>query len=56
MGIAMEPETTSLLEEIEQFRKEKEKIRNLVGQIGGADSAKRNKIITVAFIFSRSDP
>ena len=44
------PDASSLQEELEQFRTEKEKIRNLVGQIGGAKSAKRDKIINIIFI------
>ena len=40
----------ALLEELEQFRKEKERIRLLVGQIGGKGSEKRDHIINVVFI------
>ena len=43
-------ESVSLEEEVEQFRKEKEKIRNLVGQIGGAGTARFDKILNVIFI------
>ena len=43
-------ETEALLEELEQFRKEKEKIRSLVGQIGGAASTKRNRIANIVFV------
>ena len=43
-------ETASLRKELEQFQKEKEKIRNLVGQIGGAASDKRDKAINIFFI------
>ena len=46
----MEAETKALLEELEQFRKEKAKIRDLVGQIGGAASAQRDKVINIVFI------
>ena len=45
-----EPDTTSLAEELEYFRAEKEKTRNLIGQIGGAKSAKKEKVITVTFV------
>jgi len=40
----------SLLEELEQFRAEKEKIRMLVGQIGGKGGQKLDKIINISFI------
>ena len=43
-------DTETLREELEQFRHEKEKIRQLVGQIGGKKLAKRDKIINIAFI------
>jgi len=43
-------ETTSLQEELDHFREEKEKIRLLLGQIGGKGSAKRDTMINVAFI------
>lgn len=39
----------ALMEELEQFRKEKEKIRMLVGQIGGKDSAKHDKVVNIVF-------
>ncbi len=39
-----------LMEELEQFRKEKERIRMLVCQIGGKHSQKRDHIINIAFI------
>lgn len=45
-------ETMSLQEELDNFRKEKEKIRTLVGQIGGARSAKYDKAINFIFIGS----
>lgn len=44
------PETKLLLEELEQFRQEKEKIRRLVSQIGGAESARRDRVINTMFI------
>lgn len=40
----------TLREELEQFRQEKEKIRTLIGQIGGKDSDKRDSTINVVFI------
>lgn len=40
----------ALLEELEQFRKEKERIRYLVGQIGGKSSQKRDHMMNVVFI------
>ena len=42
--------TLSLQEELEQYQKEKEKIRNVIGQIGGKESAKRNRIMNIAFV------
>ena len=45
-----EADTTALQEELEQFRKEKEQIRAIIGQIGGVDSAKRDRFINSAFI------
>ena len=40
----------SLQEELDQFRAEKEKIRDIVGQIGGVRSRRREAIVNVAFI------
>lgn len=42
----------ALLEELEQFRKEKERIRILVGQIGGKHSQKKDHIINILFIIA----
>lgn len=39
-----------LLEELEQFRKEKERIRMLVGQIGGKHSQKQDQYMNIGFI------
>lgn len=50
MADVMDPK--ALLEELEQFRKEKERIRMLVGQIGGKHSEKRDHYINIAFIFA----
>jgi len=47
-----EMDPKELLEELEQFRKEKERIRMLVGQIGGKHSEKRDHYINIAFIFA----
>jgi hypothetical protein len=43
-------DTETLRKELEDFRQEKEKIRQLVGQIGGKKLAKRDKIINISFI------
>ena len=45
-------ESMSLQEDLESFRREKEKIRNFVGQIGGARSAGFDKIANVVFILA----
>jgi len=39
-----------LKEELDQFKKEKEKIRQLMGQIGGKNTEKRDKRINHTFI------
>ena len=39
-----------LSEEARQFQKEKEKIRRIVGQIGGKDPRRREMIITTLFV------
>ena len=38
-----------LTEDLKQFQAEKEKIRRIVGQIGGAGSPKREKAVTIVF-------
>lgn len=43
-------DTAALQEELEQFRKEKEKIRSLVGQIGGVASNKRDRALNILFL------
>jgi hypothetical protein len=54
----MNEETTSpvdhnaLLEELNQFRKEKERIRILVGQIGGKGSERRDHWMNFSFILA----
>ncbi len=40
----------ALLEELEQFKKEKERIRQLVGQVGGKHGQKYDRIINLGFI------
>ena len=44
------PDTEVLTEEVEHFRQEKEKVRKLVGQIGGKANAKRDRVINVLFV------
>lgn len=47
----MTPTDTAVLqEELEQFREEKEKIRALVGQIGGIASSRRDRVLNVVFL------
>ena len=43
-------EMKELAEELRQFQTEKEKIRTIVGQIGGATCRKRERIITSTFV------
>jgi predicted RND superfamily exporter protein len=45
----VDAEVLALQEELDHFRHEKEKVRNLVGQIGGVKSTKRDTVITVIF-------
>ena len=45
-----ELDAATLAEELEHFQAEKEKIRSLIGEIGGAKSAKKEKAITIGFI------
>ncbi len=45
-----ERDTQSLEEELEQFRREKEKIRQLVGRIGGAGGSKWDRAVNIVFI------
>jgi hypothetical protein len=50
-GRAMdERDIRSLDEELEHFRSEKEKIRELVGRIGGATSNRRDRFLNAVFI------
>lgn len=46
----LDPAVKELRRELEQYQKEQDKIRRVVGQIGGAKSAKRDKAITVGFM------
>jgi hypothetical protein len=43
-------ETRVLEQELEQFQKEKQKIRNLIGAIGGAEASKRDRQINLVFV------
>ena len=43
-------QVAELTEELRQFQKEKEQIRDLVGQIGGRVSPARDRIITIVFV------
>lgn len=47
-----QPDTEALTEELEHFRQEKEKVRKLVGQIGGKATAKRDRAINVVFVIA----
>ena len=47
---AREPDPEALKAELAQFRSERDKIRKILGQVGGAKSAKREKILTRVFI------
>ena len=46
----IDTEMESLQEELKAFREEKEKIRGIVGQIGGTGSRRRDLVVNVAFI------
>jgi hypothetical protein len=43
-------EIETLEEELRSYREEKEKIRNIIGRIGGTQSVRRSRIINIAFI------
>ena len=45
-----EQEIKALQEELEQYRKEKEKIKNIIGTIGGKSMNKYNKVYNTVFI------
>ena len=44
------PEVKELQEELEQFRKEKEKIKNIIGAIGARTSTRQDRILNISFI------
>ena len=44
------PKVKELQEELEQFRKEKEKIKNIIGAIGAKTSTRQDKILNISFI------
>jgi hypothetical protein len=46
----IQTDTEMLKEELEHFRQEKEKVRSLVGQIGGKATVKRDRIINILFV------
>ena len=46
----IDPHTQSLQEELEQFRREKEQIRAIVGRIGGVQASRRDTVINILFI------
>jgi len=46
----MDEQEQSLNEDLQHFKTEQEKIRNIIGQIGGRDSIKRDWLINIAFI------
>ena len=50
MGQAQK-ELEALREELEDYRKEKEQIRQVIGSIGGAGNDKREKILNFIFVF-----
>lgn len=45
-----EKNVETLRRELEEFKAEKEKIRQLIGQIGGAHFVKRDKLINLLFL------
>lgn len=44
------PDADSLREELAHFQAEKEKIRQIVGQIGGQQNSRRDRVLTILFI------
>ncbi len=46
----MMDEVQILRDELEHYRREREKIRDLIGQIGGTGNKKRERNITIAFL------
>ena len=47
-----EEQTEALREEIEHYCSEKERIRNLIGQIGGKASARRDRYVNAVFVLA----
>ena len=45
-------DASALQEEVEQFKKEKEKIRQIIGDVGGRKSNRRDQTINMLFIGS----
>jgi len=45
-------DSSQLQAELDQFKKEKEKIRKLMGQIGGKNAAKKDRNINILFVLS----
>lgn len=45
-----EAEFASLEDELRSYREEKEKIRNIIGQIGGEEDRRRDRLINIIFI------
>ena len=43
-------ETEILKQELEHYKQEKERIRKILGQIGGSSSKNRDQIITISFL------
>lgn len=43
-------ETEILRQELEHYREEKERVRKIIGQIGGASSKSRDRLINVVFL------
>jgi uncharacterized membrane protein len=43
-------DTATLMAELEQFRREKEQIRTVMGQVGGKATARRDRIVNLVFV------
>jgi hypothetical protein len=41
-----------LLRELEEYKREKEQVRQIIGQIGGYNDSKKEKIINITFIIA----
>ena len=44
-------ETEILRQELEHYKNEKERVRKIIGQIGGSNTKDRDRIINTAFLF-----